>query len=90
MRENVIEFLRDQKQATLTLCQRRFIKKIERLAKTRPEECVIESRNKDGSIVAVVPVAWIKISPSRQLSEEHRQKLAERMRALNADNTGNN
>ena len=84
MTENVIEFLTNQKQATLTLSQGRFITKIEKLAKKHPEECIIEARNKDGSIVAVVPVSWIKISPPKQVSEEQRMSAAERMKQMHS------
>ena len=90
MSENVIEFLTDQKKATLTLSQRRYITKIEKLAEKPPEECIIEARNKDGSIVAVVPVSWIKVSPPKQMSEEQRRASAERLRKLKAVSTCDN
>lgn len=89
MTENVIEFLTDQKQATLTLSQRRYTTKIEKLAKERPDECIIEARNKDGSIVAVVPVSWIKVSPPKQMSEEQRMSATEHLRSLKAKSTHN-
>jgi hypothetical protein len=90
MKENVIEFLTDQKQATLTLSQRRYITKIEKLAQDHPDECIIEARNKDGSICAVVPVSWVKVSPTRQMSEEQKKACAERLRNLKAQSTLNN
>ena len=78
--ENTIEFTRDSKTATVTLSQGRYISKIKKLAESHPEECKILVENKDGSIVARVPVSWIKINPTRQLSDEQRNELAERIK----------
>lgn len=68
--ENVIEFLRDEKCATVTFSQGRFKTKIRKLAESHPEECQIVAENKDGSICAHVPVNWVKISPPRVLSDK--------------------
>lgn len=84
-RENVIEWLRDEKTAALTITQGRVKSKVERLAKARPEECEILARNEDGSMFARVPVGWVKISPPREVSEEQRQQAKERMEAMHAD-----
>lgn len=81
MMENVIEFLNGQKRATLSLSQKRYISKIEKLAQQRPNECEILARNQDGSICAKVPVNWVKISPPRAMSEEQRKLCAERLKA---------
>lgn len=79
MNENVIEFLRGQKIATVTVCsQTKLNTRIKKLSKERPEECQIEHKNQDGSIVAHIPTKWIKINPTRVLSEEEKQKLRDR------------
>lgn len=78
-RENIIEWVRDEKRATLTFTQGRYLSKIKKLAKTYSEECQIVANNKDGSIVAHVPVTWIKINPPRQLTEEQRKAAAKRL-----------
>ena len=49
-------------------------------AAERPEECEIVAENPDGSLCAHIPVAWIKINPAKQLSEEQRREIAERLR----------
>lgn len=77
--ENVIEFLENEKRATMTFSQGRYITKIKKLAAERPGECEIVAENKDGSICAHVPVAWVKISPPRQYTEQQRQRMAERL-----------
>ena len=85
--ENVIEWQRDSKIATVSLTQGRTITRVMRLAESRPEECRIIAENKDGSICARVPVGWIRINPGMNLNEEQREKRADRMRCniLNND-----
>ena len=78
--ENCIEWCRGQEQATLTLTQRKTITRVEKLAVSRPEECQIVGKNPDGSIVAHIPVRWIRINPNLQLTEEQRKEKAAAMR----------
>ena len=73
MIENVIEFLKDQDTATITLSQGRYISRVKKLAAEHPDECKILTQNKDGSVMAHVPVSWIKISPPRRASETQRE-----------------
>lgn len=81
MNENVIDWIRDSKYATVTFSQGRYITKIKKLAEKYPDECEIVAENKDGSIMAHIPVKWILISNrSRDLSEEERQVIADRLR----------
>lgn len=78
--ENGIEFLKDSKTATIQFCQGRYKSRIKKLAAERPEDCEILAENKDGTLLAHIPVEWVKIIPPRQLSEEEKQKRAEAMR----------
>lgn len=77
--ENVIEWVKDLKIATLSLSQRRTISRVKRLAKKYPEECKILKENKDGSLYAHIPTAWIKIAKPKTVSEEQRKKFKDRM-----------
>ena len=83
MNENVIEFLRDAKMASVTFCQGRYISKVKKLAEQFPDECQIVHENPDGSILAHLPVKWIKINNpagnSKEYTEEERQILRERL-----------
>lgn len=79
-RENVIEFVQDSKTATVTFCQGRYISRIKDLAEKKPDKCQITATNKDGSIVAHIPTAWIRINPSREYSDEQKAMLIERAR----------
>lgn len=79
-RENVIEFITDEDLATLTISQGRYKTRIRELAKSHPDECQILASNKDGSILAHVPVSWIRIYPQMELTEEERERRAKTMR----------
>ena len=78
--ENVIEFIKDSERATVTFCQGRYKSRIKKLAAKRPEECEIVAENQDSSLCAHIPVAWIKINPTKQLPEEQRREIAERFK----------
>lgn len=78
--ENVIEFIKDEKRATVTFSQGRYKTRIKKLAEQKPEECQIVEENQDGSICAHVPVDWIRINPGKDLTDEQRASLADRMR----------
>ena len=64
----------------MSITQGRTITRVMRLAESRPEECRIIAENKDGSICARVPTAWIRINPGMNLNEEQRENRADRMR----------
>ena len=83
-KENVIEFMLDEKTATVTFTQGRYITRIKELAKKKPDECQITRTNRDGSIVAHIPVSWVRINPNMVLSDERREEMAERMRLVTA------
>lgn len=77
--ENVIEFIKDEKRATVTFSQGRYKSRIRKLAADHPEECRIIAENKDGSLCAHIPVSWVKISPPREISEEQRLEAGRRL-----------
>ena len=81
MNENVIEWLRGQDTAAITLCSNnRYNTKLCNYAKSHPEIQI--KRNKDGSIFTHVPLSWVKISPPRKvvMTDEQKQRAAERLR----------
>ena len=83
--ENAIEFIKDQKRATVTFSQPRYITRIKKLAEKYPEECEIVAINKSTgegeSICAHIPTAWIRITPPavRELTEEQKEELTRRL-----------
>lgn len=81
VRENAIEFLRNQKTMTCTFCQKRFISKIKQMAEEYPDEVKIVVENPDGSIVAKLPVRALHLSltKKRDYTEEEKEILRERL-----------
>lgn len=81
--ECAIEWVRGNKTATVTFpSANRYNSKVRRLAEEYPEEVKIRHENLDGSIVATIPVKFIKISAPRKVSEEQREASAERFRQI--------
>ena len=80
MNENVIEWLNNDNEVTVTLNQRRYISKVKKLQEKYPDEVRIVVENKDGSIVAKLPIKYIKISAPRKVSEEQRNQARERFK----------
>ena len=57
-------------------------RKLEQWAQDRPEECRLEKVTRFGEAVDYfVPKSWIHIYPPRQISDEQRAAMAERMKA---------
>ena len=79
--ENVIEWINRQDVVTFTISQRKYKNKIEKLAEKYPDECKIVRRNQDGSLVAKVPLSWIRISKPtvRIMTEEQKLAAVERL-----------
>jgi adenylate kinase family enzyme len=78
MNENVIEWLTGSDTVLVTFSQKKYVNKIKKLAETR-EDVVIETENKDGSILARLPLKYIKITPPRVMTEEQRNQVRERL-----------
>lgn len=78
MNENVIEWLTGSDTVLVTFSQKKYVNKIKKLAETR-EDVVIKTENKDGSILARLPIKFIKITPPRQVTEEQRNQARERL-----------
>lgn len=81
--ENMIEFLDNDKEATVTLHDMRLKNRVMKLAEEYPDEVTIKAmpEKNHGYLVAHVPKKWVKINPpvKIELSEEQRQERRERM-----------
>ena len=75
--ENAIEFTKGDRTATVTFSQAKYANRIKMLADKYPEQVKIlaEGKSNGGYMYAHVPVEWIKIIPSRQLSEQRKEAL---------------
>ena len=83
IRETVIDHVDGENFATVSTAERKWIRLVHKLSEQRPGEVDIRAVNEDGSLVARVPYAWMKLSPPRQIhiSEERREELRERLAA---------
>lgn len=79
--ENAIEWIKNSEVATVTFSQGRYISKIKKLAEKYPDKVQIKHENKDGSIVAHIPVKAIKINiiEKRELTEEEKERNKENL-----------
>lgn len=66
VQENVLEFYKGSKVATVTLCAKRYINRVKKLAQKFPDEFEVVAENEDGSIVAHIPVQAIKINYTKR------------------------
>lgn len=74
-RDNTVEWYTGQTIVTVTASQRKYVNKIKRLSEKRPDEVKITKQNIDGSIVAHMPLSYIKISPPKKVSAEQRERM---------------
>lgn len=90
VKENVIEFMLNQKVMAVTLTQKKYINRIKQYAKDFPDEVRIERENEDGSIFAKIPTRYLRIvRPSaREMTEEEKDVCRERL--ANARNKRDN
>lgn len=79
--DNAIEFYTESKTATVTLHSPRLRNRVLRLAE-ESDEVEVVATNEDGSILAHIPVSWIKINRPLKLTEEERKRRAEIMHRM--------
>ena len=78
MRENAVEWYNGQDRVTVTLSQGRFINKVKKLAEKNTEVEIVKE-NADGTLLAHLPLSYIKISAPRQMTEEQKEQARERL-----------
>lgn len=79
--ENCIEWISNQHNITCTFSQLKWVNKVKQLQKKHPDKVKIVAENKDGSIVAKMPIKALKLSIiERELSEEQRQEMSHRLK----------
>ena len=75
--ETCTDHVRGEAFFTITAAETWSIAMVKRLKAKYPEEVEIRITNPDGSMVARLPFAWMRIVPKKAISEEHRAKLAD-------------
>ena len=85
----MIEFLAGARTATVTFTNQKHINKIKKIYAERSSEFGYFVTNDDGSVCAKFPLKWIKLNPGsipgtrpkREMTEEQKQELRERLAA---------
>lgn len=84
--EFAIEWVKGDKMATVTFPgNSKLNSRVRKLAEERADEVSIRHENRDGSIVATIPVRYIKINPPLNISEEEKAKRTERVKAARGE-----
>ena len=88
--ENVVEWIRGSRTATVFFSQKRYISKIRALAKKFPDDVQIVHENVDGSIVAHIPINAVHFNIRRRdVSDEEREKMKQRLEVARSVRFGN-
>ena len=83
--ETIINFNAEDKTANIYAATPTMIRKMNKLLEQRPNEVKLV-REDDISRTFEVPVKWVKIRPPKQLTDEQKQAMAERLKKLNSEN----
>lgn len=86
--ENMIEFLSGTRTATVTFTNQKHVNRMKKLYEERGDEFKYFKENSDGSVCAKVPLRWVKVNPGalpgtgkkREMTEEQKKELAERLK----------
>lgn len=82
--ETTINYNEAEKTASVFTHNKALRRKLERLAEERPEDCRLIRTTRDGQAAEYeVPKTWMKITPTRILSEEEKAKRREAAKRLN-------
>lgn len=82
----------DKERMYLSTDERRLITRILRFYEKNPDDVTIIKRpeENDGCLYCIVPPAWLKVTPpvKREMTEEQRQAMMERMANMRDKRTG--
>lgn len=81
--ETNINYNDEEKIATVYTENKALIRKMDRLLLEYADQIQLTIENEDGKGYSI-PKKWVKIRPPKKMSEENRQKAAERARAMQA------
>ena len=83
-RETIISYNEAEKTANVHTHNKTLRRKLEKLVADRPEECRLEKVSRFYEAVDyTVPKVWVRIYPPRQISEEQRVAMAEKLKMAN-------
>ena len=82
--ETVYDHIKGRDTVTVTAGEQWSVNMVRRLKAQRPDEVEIVAENKDGSVLAHIPLSWMRIVPkrTRDMTDEKRQELSEWMKKV--------
>ena len=83
-RETCVNFYGNENFLTIYTCQPKWINKVRKMIKERPDECTVLFDNGRDGIEVQMPVGCFKFSWPRTMSEENKAKARERGKMLGA------
>ncbi len=86
-KETIINFNEEEPTAQVYTFNRSLQNRLRQLAEERPEECYPdpdEQKSDNGAVTYLLPKSWIKINPTRILTEEQKEALRDRLSTINA------
>lgn len=92
-RETIIRFNEEDREAVIFTYNRTLQRQLDQLTQERPEEITLTHSEQDSATVIAkeyrIPKQWLKVRPSRILSEEEREKIARRLQKSHASQVQN-
>ena len=89
LKETTINYIGGDKTFTMFSSEQKWVNKIrnftEKDSKQYSPDVHITYENDDGSLMAEIPLKWLKVSPPKKVSEEFKKAAGERMRQYQAD-----
>lgn len=93
-RETTTNAMADENSFTFYSSEYKWINRIKSLANKYPDEVIIKhiyyENDKEYSIIAEIPKRYLKISHPKVMSEEQKQRAAERLKAARANKNNKN
>lgn len=76
-KETIITFNEAEPSASVYTCNKALTNKLNQLAQDHPEDCRREEVFADGSSCFSIPKRWIRIHPTRKITDAQRMQLIE-------------
>lgn len=78
--ETIVNFNEESSRAEVYTYNKPLVRKLRLLSEKFPQDVVCVAEEDDGSITYRIPKQWIRINAPRQITEEQRAAMAERLR----------
>lgn len=82
--ETIVSFNEEEGEAGVYTHNKALLRKLKQLSEDRPAECKLERTSHNGQAADyIIPKAWVRITPTRILSEAEKEQRREAARKAN-------